>query len=210
VKNGDRLVTVLKPMVNVVNVKGQYNHLIVRMLTELGAESSLVPLSVSISELEEIGFNGLVAGGGPQSVYEKNARRELSNLERLLKENSKPALCICVSHQLLAEALGGRIGPAKEPEYGRVTVQVDEEDEILRGTGPSFMVWASHNDEVVRMPEGFERLAHSQSCEVEAMRSRSRPIYGVQFHPEVWHTTKGRTIFRNFVEIVERNATSGR
>ena len=200
----------MKPTVPVVNVKGQYNHLIVRALTELGAESSLVPLSMSISELEEISFNGLVAGGGPQSVYEENSRRELNNLERLLKESSKPLLCICVSHQLLAEALGGRTGPAKEPEYGRITVHVDKEDEILRGTGPSFTAWASHNDEVIRMPQGFERLAHSQSCKVEAMRSRSRPIYGIQFHPEVWHTTIGRTVFRNFVEIVESNAASGR
>lgn len=200
----------MKTVVPVINVKGQYNHLIVRVLTELGAESSLVPLSTSIGELEEIGFNGLVTGGGPQSVYEENSRRELSNLERLLKENSKPPLCICVSHQLLAEALGGRTGPAKNPEYGRITVHVDEEDEILRGAGPSFTAWASHNDEVIRMPDGFERLAHSQSCKVEAMRSSNRPIYGIQFHPEVSHTTMGRTIFRNFVEIVERNAASGR
>jgi len=198
----------LKPVVPVVNVKGQYNHLIVRMLTELGAESSLVPLSISMDELEEIGFNGVVAGGGPQSVYEKNSRRELGNLERLLKEISKPVLCICVSHQLLAEALGGRTGPAKKPEYGRITVHVDEEDEILRGTGPSFTAWASHNDEVIRMPDRFERLARSQRCKVEAMRSRNKPIYGIQFHPEVWHTTKGRTIFRNLIEIVERNAAS--
>ena len=200
----------MKTVVPVINVKGQYNHLIVRVLTELGAESSLVPLSTSIGELEEIGFNGLVTGGGPQSVYEENSRRELSNLERLLKENSKPLLCICVSHQLLAEALGGRTGSAKDPEYGRITVHVDEEDEILRGAGPSFTAWASHNDEVIRMPDGFERLAHSQSCKVEAMRSSNRPIYGIQFHPEVSHTTMGRTIFRNFVEIVERNAASGR
>jgi len=210
VKHDDSSVAVLKPMVPVVNVKGQYNHLIVRVLTELGAESSLVPLSVSIAELEEIGFNGLVAGGGPQSVYEENSRRELSSLERLFKESFKPLLCICVSHQLLAETLGGRTGPAKEPEYGRITVQIDEEDEILRGTSPSFIAWASHNDEVIRMPDGFERLAHSQSCKVEAMRSGTRPIYGVQFHPEVWHTTKGRTIFSNFLEIVVRNAASER
>jgi GMP synthase (glutamine-hydrolysing) len=210
VKNYERSVALLKPVVPVVNVKGQYNHLIVRMLTELGAESSLAPLSMSISELEEICFNGLVAGGGPHSVYQENSRRELSNLEHLIKESSKPMLCICVSHQLLAEALGGRTGPAKEPEYGQITVQVDEEDEILRGTGPSFTAWASHNDEVVSMPDGFERLAHSQNCKIEAMRSRDKPIYGVQFHPEVWHTTKGRTIFRNFIEIAEKNAASER
>lgn len=200
----------MKPIVPVVNVKGQYNHLIVRMLTELGTESSLVPLSMSIDELEEIGYNGLVAGGGPQSVYEENSRRELRNLERLFKETTKPLLCICVSHQLLAEALGGRTGPAKKPEYGQITVNVDKEDEILRGTGRSFTAWASHNDEVVHIPEDFERLAHSQSCKVEVMRSRSRPIYGIQFHPEVWHTSNGRTIFRNFVEVVKRNASSGK
>lgn len=200
----------MKPVVPVVNVKGQYNHLIVRVLTELGAESFLVPLSVSTAELERIGFNGLVAGGGPQSVYEENSRRELSNLERLLKESSKPMLCICVSHQLLAEALGGSTGQAEKPEYGRISVHVDEEDEILRGTGPSFTAWASHNDEVIRMPDGFQRLAHSQSCNIEAMRSRSGPIYGIQFHPEVSHTTEGRTIFSNFVEIVQRSSASGR
>ncbi len=199
----------MKPIVPVVNVKGQYNHLIVRMLTEFETESFLVPLSVSMDELEEMGFNGLVAGGGPQTVYEQSSRRDLRYLERLFKEASKPLLCICVSHQLLAEAFGGRTGPAEKPEYGRITVYIDQEDEVLLGTGPSFPAWASHNDEVVQMPEDFERLAHSQSCKIEAMRSRSRPIYGLQFHPEVWHTTKGRIIFSNFLEIVKRNAASG-
>ena len=195
-------------IIPVVNVKGQYNHLIVRVLAELGTKSSLVPLSVTIDELEEIGYDALVAGGGPQSVHEENSRRELHDLEGLFKENSKPLLCICVSHQLLAEALGGKTGPAKSPEFGQIIVNVDQENEILRETGPSFTAWASHNDEVIRMPEGFEKLAHSESCEVEAMRSTSMPIYGLQFHPEVWHTSRGRTIFRNFVEIVKKNMES--
>lgn len=198
----------MNPVIPVVNVKGQYNHLIVRMLSELGAKSSLVPLSVTIGQLQEIGYDALVAGGGPQSVYEKNSRRELQDLEELFKRTPKPLLCICVSHQLLAEALGGKTGPAKNPEFGQITVNIDQEDEILRETGPSFKAWASHNDEVIRMPDGFEKLAHSESCRVEAMRSKGRPIYGLQFHPEVWHTSKGRIIFRNFVEIVKNNPAS--
>ena len=79
-----------------------------------------------------------------------------------------------------------------------------EEDDILRGLGPRTTVWASHADEVAILPEGFAHLARSEVCEIEAMRHPTKPIYGVQWHPEVSHTEKGEELFINFLEVCEQ------
>jgi GMP synthase (glutamine-hydrolysing) len=114
-------------------------------------------------------------------------------------------LCICVTHQLLATAFGGVTEAARKPEFGPVEISVIDEGRILEGLGPSFTAWESHNDEVVKTPEGFHVLAKSSNCAIEAMRHDNRPIFGVQFHPEVSHTLKGVDLFKNFLRIVEEN-----
>jgi GMP synthase (glutamine-hydrolysing) len=80
---------------------------------------------------------------------------------------------------------------------------VDTPDTLFDGLPGSFDVWESHNDEVAALPKGFERLAHSENCEVQAMRSLERPLFGLQFHPEVEHTQFGPEIFKNFLKVCE-------
>ncbi len=189
------------PLVPVIAVGGQYNHLIVRMLTELGAKSKLVPASTTLEELQSMGIDGLAMGGGPQRVHEAVEKGEFATLSRVLNEIDVPILGICVTHQLLATAYGGQAGPAVKPEYGPTLVVVDQEDHILNGMGSSFTAWSSHNDEVQRLPPNFESIAHSEFCKVEAMRHESKPIFGVQFHPEVVHTQNGRQIFKNLLAL---------
>jgi GMP synthase (glutamine-hydrolysing) len=190
----------------VVYVKGQYNHLIVRTLKELGVESKLLPPSIPLKELESMNPDALVMGGGPQSVrsYEQ-LTGELADAARLIKQTKLPILCICVTHQLLATAFGGVTEAAKRPEFGPVEISVIEEGQILEGMKPGFTAWESHNDEVVRAPKEFQVIAKSSNCAVEAMRHEKRDVFGVQFHPEVSHTTKGLDLFKNFLRIVEEN-----
>jgi GMP synthase (glutamine-hydrolysing) len=83
-------------------------------------------------------------------------------------------------------------------------VEVVEEDDILKGLGPVISTWASHADEVTSLPPGFIRLARSPICEVEAMKHPEKPIYGVQWHPEVAHTDRGEELFLNFFEVCNR------
>jgi GMP synthase (glutamine-hydrolysing) len=190
----------------VVYVKGQYNHLIVRNLKELGVESKLLPPSVPLEQLEAMRPDALVMGGGPQSVRSPDQLTgELADAARLIRQVKLPMLCICVTHQLLATAFGGVTEAARKPEFGPVDISVIDDGQILEGLGPSFTAWESHNDEVVRPPEGFQVIAKSSNCAVEAMRHESRDIFGVQFHPEVSHTTKGVDLFKNFLQVVQKH-----
>jgi GMP synthase (glutamine-hydrolysing) len=190
----------------VVYVKGQYNHLIVRNLKELGVQSKLLPPSVPLEQLHAMKPDALVMGGGPQSVRSPDhLTGELADAARLIRQVNLPMLCICVTHQLLATAFGGATEAARKPEFGPVEISVIKEGHILEGLGPSFTAWESHNDEVVKVPDGFQVIAKSGSCAVEAMRHESRDIFGVQFHPEVSHTQKGVNLFKNFLHIVDEN-----
>ncbi len=192
-------------VVPVVYVKGQYNHLIARRLQELGVQSQLMPPSTPISKLEAMGADALVMGGGPQSVRSLDQlTQELKDASNLMRETKLPMLCICVTHQLMATTFGGKTNLARKPEFGPVEVFVSEEDTILDGLKPSFTAWESHNDEVVAVPPGFKVLAASENCSIQAMLGEKRPVFGVQFHPEVSHTTRGLDVFKNFLRVVKK------
>ena len=150
------------PIVPVVFVKGQYNHLIARTLQDLGAESRLLPASTMPDQLEALKADALVMGGGPQRVRAlEELTGELADATRLIRTIKIPLLCICVTHQLLATAYGGETATAKKPEFGPVEIKISEEDTILKGLKPGFNAWESHNDEIVRAPNDFRILASS-------------------------------------------------
>ena len=187
----------------VVYVKGQYNHLIARRLQELGVESQLMRPSTPLESLEAMGADALVMGGGPQSVRSLDAlSEELKDASNLMIRAKLPMLCICVTHQLMATTFGGVTNAAKKPEFGPVLISVSDEDTILEGLSPSFTAWESHNDEIVAAPPGFKVLASSDNCTVQAMRHENMKVFGVQFHPEVSHTSKGVDVFKNFLNVV--------
>lgn len=192
-------------VIPVVYVKGQYNHLIARRLQELGVESRLLPSSTQISEIEAMSADALVMGGGPQSVRSLDGLpQELKDASNLMTKTKLPMLCICVTHQLMATTFGGRTDLARRPEFGPVNITVAKEDTILEGFKPGFTAWESHNDEVVQLPSNFSAFASSDNCAIQAMRHDKLPIFGVQFHPEVSHTTKGAEVFKNFLRVVKK------
>ena len=181
----------------VVFMGGQYNHLIVRALKELGVTSRLV---MPVAALETLrGVDGLVMGGGPHSV--QDGIEKFGKVPEIIERAEFPILGICLSHQLIGRLLGGDVVKGRRPEYGRTTIKVIEPDDILQGVGKEFVAWASHNDEVRKDGGRFTVLARSDYCDVEALKDDSRPIYGVQFHVEVSDTPKGKTILRNFVDL---------
>lgn len=176
---------------------GQYNHLIVRALKELGVESKLIMPTTKLSMLK--GVDGLIMGGGPHSVCDGMDR--FGSAPEIIVEAGFPILGICLSHQLIGKLLGGEVVKGRKPEYGKTVIEVIEPDDILQGLGKEFVVWASHNDEVRKDGGKFSVLARSKYCEVEALKGNSHPIYGVQFHIEVSDTPKGKTILRNFINL---------
>jgi GMP synthase (glutamine-hydrolysing) len=180
----------------VVFMGGQYNHLIVRALKELGVESRLIPPT---TPLEALKVDGLVMGGGPRSV--SDGLDKFGRTPEVIRGCNFPLLGICLSHQLIGKVLGGEVAKGRLPEYGKTVVRVTDEDEILKGIGREFIAWASHNDEVRRGHGKFSVLADSEYCKVEALKANGRPVYGVQFHIEVADTPKGKLILKNFIAL---------
>ncbi len=185
--------------VYVVDNGGQWTHREWRVLRYLGVETRIVPNDTPASDLD--GLDGLVLSGGAPRVGldpEKMGRNG-----EYLDAFDRPILGICAGHQFMAKHFGGEAVPAKVPEFGKSLLTIRDPDILFAGLPSTFEVWESHNDEVSVIPKGFVPLASSPNCEVQAMRSRDRPLFGLQFHPEVEDTRFGSEIFRNFLKVCE-------
>jgi len=176
----------------VVNNHGQFNHLIHRMLRDLEIDVKMIPNTTPSSEVA-VGCRGIILGGGP-SIERTGRCAEYLEL-------GLPVLGICLGHQLIAQTLGGEIGSGRSGGYGGVDVTIEDHGTILAGYPDAIHVWASHTDEVKCVPDGFSILARSLICDIEAMGSEERRIFGLQWHPEVSHTENGSLIYRNFDRI---------
>ncbi|MDR0523435.1 MAG: GMP synthase subunit A [Candidatus Methanoplasma sp.] len=184
--------------VYVVDNGGQWTHREWRVLKYLKVETKIVPNTTPFSELADL--DGLVmSGGAPDGASGSDA---MGRNGEYLDKAEYPVLGICAGMQFMSEHFGGTVGPGESPEYGRVALKVSDHGDLFRGLPSEFSVWASHNDEVKSVPPGFEVVASSASCPVEAIRSASKPLFGVQFHPEVEHTEHGLQIFQNFLDVV--------
>ncbi|HVP25643.1 MAG TPA: GMP synthase subunit A [Methanomicrobiales archaeon] len=176
----------------VVNNFGQFNHLILRSLRDMEIPAELVPNTTPPGEMEK-GCRGIILGGGP-SIERAGRCAEYLDL-------GLPVLGICLGMQAMALARGGAVSPGSMGGYGLVEVEIVEPDEILNGYPGRTNVWASHMDEVTKLPGGFTLLASSRICWIEAMAKQDERLYGVQWHPEVSHTANGRLTFENFDRI---------
>jgi GMP synthase (glutamine-hydrolysing) len=173
----------------VVNNYGQFNHLIHRALRDTGIGVEMISNTTQPEKVRN-GCRGLILGGGPTM---DRAGRCPEYLDLGL-----PVLGICLGLHIIATARGGRVTKGASGGYGDVSVEILDNDVILAGYPQNIHVWASHADEVSTVPPGFDILAKSTICNTEAMKSRSEPLFGIQWHPEVSHTVNGRQVFLNF------------
>lgn len=181
----------------VINNYGQFCHLIHRTVRDLDMDTQIVSNTTSVEDILAMEPHGLILSGGP-------SMERIGLCPEYVQQINLPVLGICLGHQLIARTFGGSIGSGEYGGYADVEVEVLEEDDILKGLGPKISTWASHADEVTSLPPGFICLARSEICEVEAMKHPDKPIYGVQWHPEVAHTEKGEELFLNFFEVCSR------
>lgn len=192
-------------MIIIIDNGSQYTHLIKRNCRDLGYEAEMLNANAKYELFEEwmkSGVSRLILSGGPKSVYEEPPNLGTTVCERIKNgELRNPLLGICYGHHQIGQVWGSKVSKGKSAEYGVGEVEIDDEDVIFKGIPKKLRTWVSHFDEVKEMPEGFVKLAHSEVCGIEAMRHKELPVFGVQFHPEVWHTEHGEDILRNFLEI---------
>lgn len=191
-------------MILIIDNGSQYTHLIKRNCRDMDFESEIVNSRVSLGEVVAKKPEKIILSGGPSSVYLPEEKEKVGEkiVNAVFEGKVNAALLgICFGHQMIAHAFGGRVEKGKSAEYGIAKIFVDEEDLIFKNVPKEFNAWVSHFDEVKVAPDGFEALAHSQTCRVEAMRHKTKNIFSVQFHPEVWHTEHGETILQNFLKI---------
>jgi GMP synthase (glutamine-hydrolysing) len=184
----------LGPVV-VLDFGSQFAQLIARRVRELDVYSELLPHDTSYEELERRGTRAIILSGGPNSVYDDGAPRP----DPAVWTGRIPVLGICYGAHLMAHELGGDVLPATRREYGPANVTITHDDGLFAGLEREQPVWMSHGDSITRLPEGFRATAQTDSTPFAGLADPARNLYGIQFHPEVVHTPRGRDVLRNFV-----------
>lgn len=180
----------------VLDFGSQFAQLIARRVRELDVYSELLPHDTPYEDLERRGTQAIILSGGPMSVYDEGAPMP----DPAVWSGRIPVLGICYGAQLMARELGGDVLPAGKREYGPASVTITAGDATLfSGLDRDQPVWMSHGDSITRLPEGFTSTAQTDSTPFAGLQAPERNLYGIQFHPEVVHTPRGRDVLRNFV-----------
>ena len=183
----------------ILDFGSQYTQLIARRIREIGVFSEITHFSISAKEIAEINPKGIILSGGPDTVNDKDSAKADSEIF----ESGIPILGICYGMQYMATTLGGEARNAKKHEYGPAIIDIlgNQSNLFDQFKSSKIDVWMSHGVEVSKVPSGFEVVASSENCAVAAIENTERKFYGLQFHPEVTHTNKGKEILERFLDI---------
>jgi GMP synthase (glutamine-hydrolysing) len=182
------------PQIVILDAGGQYCHLEARKVRELGVYAEVRPSDTPAAALAFA--RGIIISGGPRSVLDPDS----PTVDPAIFEQGQPVLGICYGQQLMAHLLGGRVRKNERGEYGLATLELDDiPDPFFAGLAGSQQIWMSHRDSVSELPAGFSTVGRTGTCAVAAIASPARKLYGVQFHPEVVHTARGKEYLSNFV-----------
>ena len=180
----------------VIDYGAQYAQLIARRVRECHVYSEIVPHDLTAADLAARKPAAIVLSGGPKSVHQPGA----PGIDPGVFDLGVPVLGICYGQQLMATALGGEVGRTGVAEFGKAELTVDAPGSLLfKEQPPDQVVWMSHNDAVVRAPDGFTPTASTPVSPVAAFEDRERALFGVQFHPEVIHSERGTEVLKNFL-----------
>jgi GMP synthase (glutamine-hydrolysing) len=179
----------------ILDFGSQYTQVIARRIRECQVYSEIVRFDMPAAEVAALKPNGLILSGGPASVYDKGAPHPDPQIFSL----GIPSLGICYGLMLMAHHLGGQVVFTGRREYGAGILHIKPGSELLNGLGNQLDVWNSHGDEVTALPKGFRATGTTEGCDFAAVEDRQRKLYGLQFHPEVAHTPRGKEILQNFL-----------
>ena len=179
----------------ILDFGSQYTQNIARKVRESQVYCEIHPCTLSFDKIKAFNAKGIILSGGPASVLEEGALlcdRELFGLEI-------PILGICYGMQLITHILGGKVDPSPHREFGRAELMLKEFSHLFEQVNNSSTVWMSHGDRISKLPNGFKGIAFTNNSPLAAIENPVAHIYGLQFHPEVVHTTDGTKILNNFL-----------
>jgi len=184
-------------MILVLDFGSQYTQLIARRVRESNVYCEIHPFNIALETIRQLEPEGIILSGGPASVYQENAPKISEDLFKM----TMPVLGICYGMGIVNLAFGGEAGRAERREYGPADLIIDDNTDLFYGFAANEVtrVWMSHGDKMTASPKGWSVLAHSGNSPIAAFANPTRRYFGVQFHPEVIHTSRGRQILDNFV-----------
>jgi GMP synthase (glutamine-hydrolysing) len=190
-----KMKAVIENWVAILDFGSQYTHLIARRIRECGVYSEILPYNIDAQKLSKRNPTAIILSGGPASVIASQS--PICN--KSIFDIGMPILGICYGAQLMAKVLGGKVSKALEREYGKSVLKISSRDSLFKGLSKEETVWMSHGDKITVLPEGFRTIGSTSNAKIAAMGNSKRKFYGLQFHPEVVHTPKGKKILKNFI-----------
>ncbi len=182
----------------ILDFGSQFTQLIARKVREVGVYAEIHPFHTPIEKLRELQPRGIILSGGPSSVYADGAPHSSKEVFEL----GVPVLGICYGLQLMAYQFGGDVNRSAKREFGRAHLHIQDHADLFAQVPEQSQVWMSHGDSLTKLPEGFEVIATTENAPICAIRNSARRCWGIQFHPEVYHSTEGKNILRNFVVAI--------
>jgi GMP synthase (glutamine-hydrolysing) len=182
-------------IIAVLDFGSQYTQVIARRIRECQVHSRIYHYTTPAEKLREEGVIGIILSGGPSSVFSRGAPIP----DPKIFESGVPVLGICYGIQLMGHLLKGRVSPSTHREYGHGTLRVKKPGQLFAGLPRTLRVWNSHGDRLIKLPPGFRAIGTTENSEYAAIEDPKRHFYGLQFHPEVFHTERGIEIYKNFL-----------
>lgn len=183
----------------ILDYGSQYTQLIARRIRELNIYCEIHPFNADLGSFSDDRPGGVILSGGPMSVNDVGA----PTLQTGIYDWEVPVLGICYGLQIIAHtAVPNSVEKAAHREFGRAKLHIDDRSDLFQGFSPSCLVWMSHGDHLTQLPPDYSIIAHTANAPIAAVRHAHKPIFGVQFHPEVAHTEHGLTLFRNFAVTI--------
>jgi GMP synthase (glutamine-hydrolysing) len=179
----------------VLDFGSQYTQIIARRIRECQVYSKIYHYSTPADVLKRDGVIGIILSGGPSSVFAKDAPLP----DRAIFALGVPVLGVCYGIQLMGLLLDGKVSKSTHREYGHGVLQIRAAGRLFAGLPKKLRVWNSHGDRLIQLPPGFKAIGRTENSEFAAIEDRARNFFGIQFHPEVFHTERGVEVYRNFL-----------
>lgn len=182
-------------MIQIIDFGSQFNQLIARRVRECKVYCRIDPPTIDIEEIKSLNPKGIILSGGPSSIYEENSPK----VDKAIFDLGIPILGICYGMQFMVDALGGTVKKSEKREYGFAELQIKNQEGLFKDIDKKTQCWMSHGDSTEKLPQGFEITASTENTKIAATVNKNKKFYGLQFHPEVEHTPKGKKMLKNFL-----------